>query len=169
VRASTCRCSLTRLPLVGRALFVLCLCSWSGACKTVRQKDDTVVVVNTNPTPGLSDELPAGAPSQPGAMSSILTETLSPVRGGERVLPPYRGAEPCQMALRGESPVAKVCSERGLRGALDLMQTFVKRAKAEGITFVCTDCHADEDDYMHLKPSADAEFRKLLFLARPAD
>jgi hypothetical protein len=73
------------------------------------------------------------------------------------------------MALLGESPVAKVCSERGLRGALALMQTFVRRAKAEGFEFECTTCHADEDDYMNLRPEADAEFRKLLFLARPGD
>jgi hypothetical protein len=49
------------------------------------------------------------------------------------------------------------------------MQTFVRRAKAEGIAFTCTDCHADEDDYTILRPEADAEFRKLLFLARPDD
>jgi formate-dependent nitrite reductase cytochrome c552 subunit len=71
------------------------------------------------------------------------------------------------MALTGESPVARACSDGGLRGAMELMQTFVKRAKAEGMTFVCTDCHVEEDDYSRLAPNADAEFRKLLFLARP--
>ena len=110
---------------------------------------------------------PASASSAGGG--SVLSEPLAPVRGGQRVLPAYHGAEPCQMALLGESPVAKACSEHGLRGAMELMQRFVKRAKAEGFTFVCTDCHADEDDYMNLKPQADAEFRKLLFLARPED
>jgi nitrate/TMAO reductase-like tetraheme cytochrome c subunit len=73
------------------------------------------------------------------------------------------------MALMGDSPVAKACSESGVRGAMELMQTFVKRAKAEGITFVCTDCHVDEDDYSKLTAIADREFRKLLFLARPPD
>jgi hypothetical protein len=73
------------------------------------------------------------------------------------------------MALTGDSPVAKACSVGGLRGAMELMQTFVARAKTEGIIFVCTDCHADEDDYSKLNPQADAEFRKLLFLARPPD
>ena len=91
------------------------------------------------------------------------------MRGGARVLPPYRGAEPCKVALLGEAPVARVCSKRGQRGAIELMQTFVRRAKAEGISFTCTDCHVDEDDYMNLRPEADAEFRKLLFLARPDD
>jgi hypothetical protein len=140
--------------------------AWLGACKTSRQKDNTVIVID-NPTPAADDESPA-PPTRPGA-PSVLDESLPPVRGGAQVLPPYRGPEPCQMALRGESPVAKACSDHGLRGAMELMQRFVQRAKAEGITFVCTDCHADEDDYMNLKPQADAEFRKLLFLARPED
>jgi hypothetical protein len=103
----------------------------------------------------------------PPLAPSAFSEPLAPVRGGDRVLPPYRGPEPCQMALTGDSPVARACSDGGLRGAMELMQTFVKRAKAEGITFVCTDCHVEEDDYSRLTPNADAEFRKLLFLARP--
>jgi hypothetical protein len=73
------------------------------------------------------------------------------------------------MALRGESPVAKACSQGGLKKANDLMNLFVKRAAAEGIKFLCLDCHPDEDDFSKLAPSADLEFRKLLFLARPED
>jgi hypothetical protein len=144
------------------------------ACKTPRQKDDTVVLVEPSaPEPVV--EAPSSAPtpeSEPAPepqKPAVLAEALPPVRGGARVLPPYRGPEPCKMALLGESPVAKVCSKRGLRGAVELMQSFVRRAKAEGITFTCTDCHVDEDDYMNLRPEADAEFRKLLFLARPED
>lgn len=130
-------------------------------CGTSRQKrDEVVVLVDTAPQPLTEVSVPVEAPP---------AEALPPVRGGERVLPAYRGAEPCRMALLGDSPVAKACSARGIRGALDLMQTFVKRAKAEGITFTCADCHADEDDYTNLRPRADAEFRKLLFLARPED
>jgi hypothetical protein len=71
------------------------------------------------------------------------------------------------MALLGESPVAKACSDAGVRGALDLMQRFVRRAREQGILFECTDCHPVEDDYSKLAPQADLEFRKLLFLARP--
>ena len=71
------------------------------------------------------------------------------------------------MALTGESPVAKACSEGGVRKAIDLMQLFVKRARAQGILFECIDCHADEDDRSKLTPQAEANFRKLLFLARP--
>jgi hypothetical protein len=138
------------------------------ACKTARQKDDTVVLVEPSaPEPVV--EAPASGPAPEPEKATLLSESLPPVRGGARVLPPYKGPEPCKMALLGESPVAKVCSKRGVRGALELMQTFVRRAKAEGITFTCTDCHVDEDDYMNLRPEADAEFRKLLFLARPDD
>jgi hypothetical protein len=73
------------------------------------------------------------------------------------------------MALTGTSPVAKACSQGGSKKAMDMMLTFVKRARAEGIVFQCADCHPDEDDFSVLAPDADAEFRKLLFLARPGD
>jgi hypothetical protein len=145
---------------------VFCLCVSIVACKTTRPKDETVVLVDSTPAAVVEESAPEGAAEAPPGPSAF-SEVLTPVRGGARVLPPYRGAEPCQMALLGDSPVAKACSERGLRGALELMQTFVRRAKHEGFNFQCVDCHADEDDYMHLRPQADVEFRKLLFLARP--
>jgi hypothetical protein len=73
------------------------------------------------------------------------------------------------MALTGTSPVAKACSQGGSKKAMEMMLTFVKRARAEGIVFQCADCHPDEDDFSVLAPDADTEFRKLLFLARPGD
>jgi hypothetical protein len=140
------------------------------ACKTSRQKDDAVVVlVDTEAPPAPTELVPAGPSDPVPEKPSVMSEVLPPVRGGAKVLPPYRGPEPCQMALLGESPVAKACSQKGVRGAMELMQTFVRRAKKEGFNYVCTDCHADEDDYMHLTPRAEPEFRKLLFLARPED
>jgi hypothetical protein len=145
-------------------LSFLCLC----ACKTTRSKDDTVILVEPNDPPPGAQGSPSGsaaAPDRPSAFS----ETLPPIRGGARVLPAYRGPDPCKMALMGDSPVAKACSASGVRGAMALMQIFVKRAAAEGLKFECVTCHADEDDYMNLRPDADAEFRKLLFLARPED
>jgi hypothetical protein len=149
---------------------VLALCAFlcvTLACKTTRPKDDTVILVDATPLPTNEGSVPAepvSVPQQP----SLMSEVLPPVRGGARVLPPYGGMGPaCKMALLGDSPVAKACSARGQRGAVELMQTFVKRAKAEGFHFECVDCHVDEDDYMNLRPQADAEFRKLLFLARP--
>lgn len=111
-----------------------------------------------------AEPAPAAAPP---ARNDLLSERLTPVRGGQRVLPPYKGPEPCQMALLGESPVAKACSEGGTKRAVEMMQTFVKRARAEGIMFDCNDCHPVEDEYFKLAPQADLEFRKLLFLARP--
>ena len=76
-------------------------------------------------------------------------------------------ADPCQMALLGESPVAKACSDGGKKGAIMMMQTFVRRARENGIAFECVDCHPVEDDFSKLSSEADLEFRKLLFLARP--
>jgi hypothetical protein len=155
---------------VRRSLLVLSVLALGG-CKTTLPKEEPETIVAPAPPPAQAPartEVPAAsnveAPVQP---SSIFLEPLQPVRGGAHVLPPYLGPEPCQMALLGESPVAQACSARGKHGAMELMQTFVRRAKAEGFDFECASCHADEDDYMHLKPQADAEFRKLLFLARP--
>jgi hypothetical protein len=99
----------------------------------------------------------------------LLAEELKPVRGGAQMLPPYLGPDPCKMALTGDSPVAKACSEGGERRAIDMMTLFVKRARAEGFNFKCGTCHLDEDDRSKLAPNADSEFRKLLFLARPED
>ncbi len=103
----------------------------------------------------------------PPPVSPAFSEDLKPVRGGAKALAPYLGPDPCHMALTGDSPVAKACSEGGERRAMDLMQLFVKRAQAEGFPFKCATCHIDEDDRSRLAPNADVEFRKLLFLARP--
>jgi len=118
------------------------------------------------PTPAVPPVplLPPPAPPVP-----LLAEELMPVRGGAKVLPPYLGPDPCKMALTGDSPVAKACSDGGERRAIDMMTLFVKRARAEGFNFKCGTCHLDEDDRSKLAPNADAEFRKLLFLARPED
>lgn len=151
---------------MSRFLFVVSLLALGG-CKTTLPKEEPETVFAPEPSPAPArSEAPAASP-EPAAPTNILLEPLQPVRGGARVLPPYVGPDPCQMALAGESPVAQACSARGKRGAMELMQTFVKRAKAIGFDFQCVDCHADEDDYMHLKPEADTQFRKLLFLARP--
>ena len=137
-------------------------------CATTQPKDETPVVVDTNPAPG-SHEPPVPEMIELPPPLPIINEPLPPVRGGARVLPPYRGQDPCRMALAGESPVAKACSEGGVRKAIEMMQSFVRRARAEGFVFECTDCHPDEDDHSKLAPHAEAEFRKLLFLARPGN
>lgn len=154
---------MPRLLLCASALSLLCL----SACKTNRPKDDETILVDPNLQDPPDESSSSQAATETPVQSPILSEPLQPVRGGLRVLPPYRGPDPCQMALAGESPVAKACSEGGRRKAIEMMTLFVKRAKAEGIIFVCADCHADEDDFSKLTSRAEAEFRKLLFLARP--
>lgn len=148
------------------------------SCKTTEPKEEIVVMVDTAPPPTVPREVdaPGGAPAAapgpvipPPVASPLLSERLEPVRGGAQMLPPYRGPHPCRMALTGASPVAKACSQGGTRRAVEMMQTFVKRARGEGFVFQCADCHLDEDDYSKLAPDADSRFRELLFLARPND
>jgi hypothetical protein len=131
----------------------------------------TTTMPTPTSTPPLGAPAPLAAPTPRAlpvpATATALAEALKPVRGGAKVLPPYLGPDPCRMALTGASPVAKACSEGGERRAMDLMQLFVKRARAEGFPFDCHTCHVDEDDRTRLAPNADVEFRKLLFLARP--
>lgn len=159
--------------LVGLALIM------SLSCKTTQPKDEIVIMVDTGPPPAMPREVEtpasAGGPAPralslpPPVSSPILRERLEPVRGGAKQLPPYRGPNPCHMALTGASPVAKACSQGGIKKAIDLMNTFVRRAKAEGFVFQCADCHPDEDDFSKLAPDADSQFRELLFMARPGD
>jgi hypothetical protein len=139
-----------------------------GGCKATfpKEEPETLVVQAMSPAPATTEVSVASSVDVAG-QPDILMEPLQPVRGGARVFPPYLGPTPCQMALMGESPVAEACSSGGKRAAVELMQTLVKRANAVGFEFDCVDCHVDADDYVHLKPQADLEFRKLLFLARP--
>lgn len=141
------------------------------ACKTARPEEAPTILVEPNlPPPASAAPPPPLAPEPEGLLAKhprLRSEQITPVRGGARVLPPYRGPEPCQMALTGDSPVARACSEGGQRKAIDLMQDFVRRAKAQNIFFQCGDCHVDEDDYMKLSPRADTQFRELLFVVRP--
>src|SRR5882757_2528935 len=105
------------------------------ACTTTQPKEEVVIMVDTTPPPEAPREITAPAPlmpAPPAVAPSILSESLQPVRGGTHVLPPYRGPRPCKMALTGTSPVAKACSQGGSKKAMDMMLTFVKRAKAEG-------------------------------------
>ncbi len=140
------------------------------ACKTSRPKDDVLIAVDQDdPGPGGAVAPLPPPPSADPKLARLLDEKVDPVRGGQKILPPYRGKDPCKMALVGESPVAKACSDGGLRAAIEMMQGFVKRAAATGIVFECEHCHVDEDDLSKLSPQADLEFRKLLFLARPAN
>ena len=143
----------------------------SGGCKTTLPKEEpeTVVVPASSLAPAPArTEVQVASGGEVDTQSGIPMEPLQPVRGGACVLPPYLGPNPCKMALMGESPVAQACSAGGKRGAIELMQTYVRRANSDGFKFDCVDCHADEDDdYTELKPQADVEFRKLLFLARP--
>ena len=159
--------------MVTVARLAVCFLALSlGACKTGRPEDPPTTGFDPNQPQPSDDPPPPESTEAVGAVTAaprpaILSETLHPVRGGVRVLPAYHGQDPCKMALTGESPVAKACSEGGVRQAINLMQSFVKRARAQGIMFECIDCHADEDDRSQLTPMAESNFRKLLFLAHP--
>jgi hypothetical protein len=167
-RTHVCRCvcatALALLAVVG------CKTAGSDAQPPIFSEPSLVPVEEPSPPPPAGARaVPLALPLPPPPPPAPLADELKPIRGGAKALPPYLGPDPCHMALTGDSPVAKACSEGGERRAMDLMQLFVKRAQAEGFKFKCATCHVDEDDRSRLAPNADAEFRKLLFLARPGD
>jgi hypothetical protein len=157
------------LAVGARACLLLGALATASVCATPQPAG--VIMVDTVPGEGRVERAEPALPPTPTdpAQPIVLSERLEPVRGGDQMLPPYHGPNPCKMALTGHSPVAKACSDGGTQKALQMMQTFIRRSKAQGIIFQCIDCHPDDDDYSKLAPGADDEFRKLLFLARPAD
>ena len=71
----------------------------------------------------------------------------------------------CQIATKGDSPIAKACKKGGRKAAGKAMKAAVKAAKAKGVVFRCDGCHADMDTY-ELKPNAQDDLGKLLEASR---
>jgi hypothetical protein len=74
----------------------------------------------------------------------------------------YSGADPCQLATKGDSPVAKACREGGIKSAKAAMKELVKGGRAAGVRYQCDDCHLNDADYAQLTKGAEDKFAKLL-------
>jgi hypothetical protein len=96
---------------------------------------------------------PPAPATSPSAISS------STVEGGG-----YSGPDPCQLATKGDSPVAKACREGGIKSAKATMKELVKGARAAGSRYQCDDCHINDADYAQLGKGAEDKFAKLLAL-----
>ena len=74
------------------------------------------------------------------------------------------GGEPCKLATKGDSSVAKACKEGGLPKARGLMKDMVKKAKGQMEGLDCKTCHEGVDDghYDVLKKDGRAQFDKML-------
>jgi hypothetical protein len=80
--------------------------------------------------------------------------------------PAYAGPEPCQVALRGDSPVARACQQGGLRAAKTAMKDLIRRARSNGVKHGCDDCHKSETDYTELTSDAKEKFASLVAAAK---
>jgi hypothetical protein len=74
----------------------------------------------------------------------------------------YRGPDPCTMATKGDSPVARACRENGVKGAKVAMKEMLKVARSNGVRFQCDDCHINDTDYAQLGQGAEDKFARLL-------
>jgi hypothetical protein len=71
------------------------------------------------------------------------------------------GDTSCTIATKGDSPVAKACTEGGIKKAKAVMKKMVKDAKAGGFTGDCDDCHKDDAKF-DLTDDAAEKFKKML-------
>jgi hypothetical protein len=68
----------------------------------------------------------------------------------------------CKLATKGDGPVAKACTEGGIKKAKQVMKDLLKQGKAAGLKHDCDDCHKDDADYAQLTDDAKDKFQKLL-------
>jgi hypothetical protein len=90
-------------------------------------------------------------------LSSILMAAVVSVAGTS-----YAADEPCKLATKGDSRVAKACAEGGIKKAKAEMKEMVKQGKAAGVKMDCDDCHKDDVHYDQLTAEGKDKFKKLL-------
>lgn len=77
------------------------------------------------------------------------------------------GVEPCKVATKGDSPVAKACKEGGVLKAKNLMRAMQATAKEKGMKALCSDCHVNSEDGDYtLTKEATQKFQKMLALTK---
>jgi hypothetical protein len=73
--------------------------------------------------------------------------------------------EPCQIAVKGDSAVAKACQMGGVSQAKRIMKQMVRAARAKGVATECADCHQGVDAWA-LNKGATEKFRRLVELTK---
>jgi hypothetical protein len=129
--------------------------------------------------PIASERVPATgvpAPQAPAAVTGPPASTpplpmaeppaTPPAPAGAGDAPGYGGPDPCRLAIKGDSPVAKACREGGIKSAKVVMKDLIKNARAAGVKYQCDDCHANDSDYTQLSKGAQDKFAKLLAVNR---
>ncbi len=112
------------------------------------------------------------APAAPVAPASAPVPAPNPVAPAAPTTPPagsgapaYTGPDPCTLATKGESPVAKACHDGGIKAAKVAMKDMLRAARANGVKYQCDDCHINDTDYAQLGKGAEDKFAKLLAAA----
>jgi hypothetical protein len=118
--------------------------------------------------PSPAEPVTEPATTEPAATEPAATSAPQPPAAKtrpRRAAAAYGGSDPCELAIRGDSPVGRACREGGIKAAKSAMKDLVRRAKAGGLRLDCDDCHASPDDYGDLKSDARQKFSKLLAAA----
>lgn len=108
---------------------------------------------------------PAPAPLPPvppvTATTTPATPTAAPAAGAG-----YVGPDPCVLATKGDSPIAKACREGGIKAAKQAMKELTKAGRAAGVKYQCDDCHTNDADYAQLGKGAEEKFARLVAASR---
>ena len=87
------------------------------------------------------------------------------VRGGVGVdAPEADGGEPCKLATKGDSIVAKACRKGGFTDARKLMREMRTVVNKSGPKVECVDCHDHADDARYDTLTKDGRERFKAFL-----
>jgi hypothetical protein len=69
---------------------------------------------------------------------------------------------PCKLATKGDTRVAKACTDGGIKKAKAVMKEMLKEGKTAGVKMDCDDCHKDDTHYDQLTAEAKDKFKKLV-------
>lgn len=107
------------------------------------------------PAPAAEPEAPAAAAAPSPAPQPALAGT--PARATPAAAATIK--EPCKIATKGSSAVARACAEGGIPKAKAIMKAMVKQGRAAGVSYECDDCHNDDGG---LTADVKEKFSKLL-------
>jgi hypothetical protein len=171
---------MTCLVLSRVGVIAFSVAAFGGGCaSSASPSAEAVSAAPVSPAPPIASERTpsAGLPTQqvPAAVGGANVATPPPAEHHPGLTPAsasyatdtgpaptYSGADPCHLAIKSDSPVAKACREGGVKAAKVAMKDLVKGARAAGVRFQCDDCHSSDSDYTQLAKGSEEKFAKLL-------
>jgi hypothetical protein len=168
---------MKRVVLLATAAVTLALLGFASCASSSKSEVAPVgagpAPVNVERAPVIAPPAPAAEPAPVAAAPPAATEPVvaatpmpapTPVAAAAGATD-YTGPDPCTMATKGDSPVAKACREGGIKAAKVSMKELLKSARANGVKYQCDDCHINDTDYAQLGKGAEDKFARLVAAA----